>query len=156
MGRKVFIGQENAAAIEISPEGKRLTWFVPTDTPDPVALYVSADREPPKLQSGTRGGVDDLTWVQPGHVYQWWIAVGPNKQYIHTLIADARDGFPLKTSSASMLPGAIPLPGEEIAAKNGSGPATETRTDEYITGIPNQVLAIGAAVLGVALLAGRK
>ena len=159
MGRRLMLGQEGGAAISISPDGRTLTWFVPNSLPDPVRLWVSRDGEPRKPQTEGRGGVETIPWVVPGSLYRWDMTAGENNVLVAALMADTRNGFPLH----DWIPADVPSPAavSALAPSGGSsagplGPASSWFDQEMIGGVPNLYLAVGAGLLGVAIISKKK
>ena len=150
MGRTISLGQESGASINITADGKTLTWTVPPDLPDPVRLWVTMDGQPRKLQAEGRGGVESPPWVTPGHMWGWEITAGENDALQAKTYADTRNGFPLTQVAVPLHPQPVSLP---VASQPGvTAPASWFEQESLVSGVPNMYLALGGGLLLVMML----
>lgn len=166
MGRTIGMGQESGASINITADGKTLTWTVPPTLPDPVRLWVLTDSQPRKLQAQGRGGVETLPWVSAGQLWAWQITAGENDALQAQIQADTRNGFPLTMSVVPVAPQTpvvsvtsapdLPIPPPGATPEPAPAPAAPSWFEQsMVAGIPNSYL-LGGGLLLLLLLSKKK
>lgn len=145
-----FLGQEGQSDLQISPDGKTLTWFT-EGVPDPVEVYVQCDDEPLKLFGAGRGGATSMDWMHAGRLCRFDLRAGG--QTILSLLVDTTGGFPVKSTLKRVAAAATktpPPPGGGTELLPASSWFTQN-TNVFGVDVPNFALAGGGALL---LLAG--